>query len=399
MPEARIRLVVLVYVAAFLQGVALVSFPASGAVFKEVLGFDDARYGAIFLPQVAMAIAGSLAGASFASRLGLRTLLVVSLLSLAVSQACLAASVIVPPQTAFAIVLLGTASLGFGFGIGGAPLNSYPPLFYPGRAASAVVALHTLLGLGLSAGPLAVGALFAAQRWIVFPSALAAACVALAAAVALSPLPRDTGQATSGSTGTVRPYRAPAFWAFVLIAVLYAFAEGTFSNWIVIYLGESKRLAHATGAAALSLFWAMLVAGRLIVSALVARIAPQRIWMVLPLGMIGCFLGLPYADSDGAALALFGAAGLACSAFFPLTIALASQRFPQYVAWVSSMLIAALMAGVGLGSFVTGALRMMIPFERLYPAAALYPLAALLVIALLAASASRAAMRTAWPRA
>ena len=58
-----------------------------------------------------------------------------------------------------------------------------------------------------------------------------------------------------------------------------------------------------------------------------------------------------------------------------MTITLASARFPEHVAWVSSMLIAALMVGVGLGSFVIGPLREWLALEQIYQISAFYPIA------------------------
>ena len=57
-----------------LQGLTLVSFPTSSAVLKQMHGFSTAQYGAIFLPQVALAVIGALGGGALASRLGLRVL-------------------------------------------------------------------------------------------------------------------------------------------------------------------------------------------------------------------------------------------------------------------------------------------------------------------------------------
>ncbi|MEI2769477.1 MAG: hypothetical protein V9G98_01620 [Candidatus Competibacter sp.] len=128
-------------------------------------------------------------------------------------------------------------------------------------------------------------------------------------------------------------------------------------------------------ALALSVFWGAMVVGRLLVAVLVVRIAPLTIWLALPALMIAAFLLLPGASTPALGLGLFALAGLACSAFFPLTITLASERFPEHVAWVSSMLIAALMVGVGLGSFVIGPLREWLSLEQLYQLSAAYPVA------------------------
>ena len=99
--------------------------------------------------------------------------------------------------------------------------------------------------------------------------------------------------------------------------------------------------------------------------------------------MIAALLALPYASGAASGLSLFALAGLGCSAFFPLTIALSSKRFPNDVAWVSSMLTAALMAGVGMGSFAVGALREVLALENLYRISVVYPLLVLLLIFIL----------------
>jgi fucose permease len=95
--------------------------------------------------------------------------------------------------------------------------------------------------------------------------------------------------------------------------------------------------------------------------------------------MVLAFLLLPYADTPVRGIAAFALAGLACSAFFPLSVALATRRFEKHVAWVSSMLIAALMVGVGLGSYVIGVLRDAVDMEQLYRLSTFYPIVALLL--------------------
>ncbi|MGQ0620956.1 MAG: MFS transporter [Panacagrimonas sp.] len=373
------------YSAGFLQGLALVSFPASSSVLKGSLGLSDAQYGSIFLPQVAMAVVGALGGGALAARLGLKNLLLLSMAAIAGSQLALAGSLAVPEALRYLCICAGTGLLGLGFGLGGAPLNSYAVQFFPQRKDTALVALHSLVGLGLAVGPLLVSALVR-THWVALPIGLAAACAAIVGVAALLDLPRGEGQPSSASVqaaAETRPAGSPAFWVFAAVAVLYAFAEGTFSNWTVVYLAEVRQLPASTAALALSMFWAALVAGRLLVSALVLRIPAQRIWMSLPLLMIAAFWLLPEVSGPASAIAAFALAGLACSAFFPLTIGLVSARFPQHVAWVSSMMIAALMVGVGLGSFVVGPLRAVLSMETLYQVSSAYPVAVLLLALLL----------------
>jgi fucose permease len=385
------------YLAGMLQGLTLVSFPASSAVLKQMHGFSDAQYGAIFLPQVALAVVGALGGGALAPRLGLKMLLGAALLINAVSQLLLAGSVLLPPVAAFVAVLLGTACLGLAFGVSGAPLNGLPPLFFPARRDTALVALHTLLGLGLAVGPLVASPFIMAGRWAGFPMLLASLCALLAAAVFLQRIPREVEERTATTSQPTRlcdpmplptmppqvlhlhPVRTTGFWLFTVIAVLYAFAEGTFGNWAVLYLQDVKHLPETVAASALAVFWAAMVGGRLLTSILVLKLAPRHIWLALPGLMVLAFLLLPYADTPVRGIAGFALAGIACSAFFPLSIGLASRRFEKHVPWVSSMLIAALMVGVGLGSYLIGLLREAVAMEQLYRLSTLYPIAVLLL--------------------
>jgi predicted MFS family arabinose efflux permease len=373
--------VVAVYGAALLQGMTLVSFPASSAVLKSLQGFTDAQYGAIFLPQVALAVAGSVIGGSIAARVGLRALLVAALLANALSQACLAGASQLAPGLAYLAILGGTGTMGLGFGLLGAPMNAYPPLLFPRRRDTALVAVHTFVGVGLTVGPVLFGALQSHGPWVVFPFLLLVACAAFAWLAVASSLPAPRSQ-VSGAPTARPPVSDPVFWSFFAIAVIYAFAEGTFSNWIVVYLQDGKHLSAATATTALSAFWGALVAGRLLVSALVLRVAPRRVWIALPVAMAVAFLALPQATNAELGIGLFVLSGLACSAFFPLSIALVTERFPYQVPWVSSMMIAALMTGVGVGSFAVGALRAQLAFETLYAWSALYPAAVILLAAL-----------------
>ncbi len=384
--------IITVYSTGFMQGLTLVSFPASATVLRQMHGLSDAQYGAIFLPQVGLAVIGAVGGGLLARRLGLRTLLWVALLANAVSQLLLALTAMVSPESAYTLLLSGTACLGLGFGLSGAPLNSFPPQFFPRQRNTAIVALHSLLGLGLMVGPLLMNAFALQQTWVGFPLLLVGLCLLLAICARLLPMAEEAidGENRTDVDHTDSPVRSYSFWVFVFIAVLYAFAEGTFSNWAVVYLQESKQLPTSVAAAALSAFWGALVAGRLLASALVLRFSAQHIWLTLPVLMILTFLLLPTANTAATGIGLFALAGLACSAFFPLSIAIISTQFPQHVAWVSSMLIAALMVGVGLGSFTVGALRMALPLEQLYVLSSAYPL---LVLALAIGLSWRGALR------
>ena len=100
--------------------------------------------------------------------------------------------------------------------------------------------------------------------------------------------------------------------------------------------------------------------------------------------MLVAFLLLPEARGAASGAALFALAGLGCSAFFPLTVGFAGEVFRDHVAWVSSMLTASLMLGVGAGSFALGALRKVAGLASLYRGSAAYAVVLLILVASLA---------------
>jgi fucose permease len=376
--------IAVVYLSAFLQGLAMVSFAASGTVLKDGKGFTDAQYGLIFIPQIATTIVGSLTGGALTRRVGLPRILLAALIATGLSQIGLAVAVTsLSMPGSFFLVLGSTAMFGLAFGLGAAPLNTYPGLIFPGKFDTALVALHTLLGAGLAAGPLLVGPLTKAGYWLGYPLLLLTGATTLCLLLFGARLPayRTTAADRTDSPGTeaATPLTKAVMWVFIAIAVLYAFAEGTFANWAIIYLNEEQGIDLAQASFALAVFWAMLAAGRLLVSVLLLKINAAWIWLTLPLIMIATLLLLPLASTAASGIALFALAGLSCSAFFPLTVGLASKRFAEHQALVASLLIAALMVGVGLGSFIIGPLRQAFTIAELYRFSTLYPLGALLL--------------------
>ena len=392
--------VLVVYAGALLQGMTLVSFPAVSAMLKQSLALSDADYGAIFLPQVAFAIIGAVAGGALARKIGLRALFALALAANAASQAFLAGSAFASPFGGTVLLLAGTASLGLGFGLLGGPINAYPGLLFPRRSQTAIVAAHTMIGLGLAIGPLIAGAFVEAGIWSGFPASLGASGAVTAVAALLFPLPQPSTPVAADEAKATRPIASPVFWLFAAIVVVYAFAEGTFSSWAVIFLRDGKGLPDMTASFALSAFWGALVAGRLLVSVLIVRVPVKIIWVALPVLMIAAFWLVSFAGGAATGIGAFAVAGLGCSAFLPLTITLAVNRFPDNIAWVSSMLIAALMTGVGVASWFVGGLQVILPLDRLYRLSSLYPILVLLLawLALRYSAARRAPLLQLSPR-
>ncbi len=70
-----------VYAAGVVQGVALVTFPAAGAILTDPAEYDltSSQYGLLFVPQVVTAITAALLGASLSERFGTKRVLIAGL--------------------------------------------------------------------------------------------------------------------------------------------------------------------------------------------------------------------------------------------------------------------------------------------------------------------------------
>lgn len=134
-PRAASSEVGLIYLTGLVQGLAFVTFPAASSVFTSPhgYGFSSTRYGAMFLPQVLLAILASGLAPKFANRWGLKRVLVLGVFADLVAMSLLASSnlLMASPDTAFRLLLVATGALGFGFGATVMALNTYAQDFFP----------------------------------------------------------------------------------------------------------------------------------------------------------------------------------------------------------------------------------------------------------------------------
>lgn len=351
--------IVLAHAAGALQGLAMVTLPASATVLQGELGVPDTTYGGFFLAQTIAATIGALAAGAIARPPA--ALLSFALACHAIALGALAGATQIDASLAG---FFAASMLGLGFGAGAVPLNAI------GRTATATAAMHAMIGGGFAVGPVILGVAIAAEAWIVVPLGLAMITVVVAALLVRATLP---------STPRPAATRAPRgrIAALAMVAIAYALAEGTFSNWATVYLHDARGIDAATAASALGGFWAALAIGRLATTALVRRTRPIVVWRVALVAMALVMLALPLVESPLSGVLAFAAAGLATAAVFPMTVALATSVLGLRAESAASVLTAALMIGVGVGSFAIGALRDALGFTTLYRIGAAYPLVAL----------------------
>lgn len=370
-----------VYGSGLAQGLALVSVPALATVLTDPSrhGLSSSRYGALFLPLILGAIAASSRAGALFARFGLAGTLRLGLLANLLSALVLAAS----RALGFSGLLLATTLLGVGFGTTLPALNTSASRLFPRRGDAALTALHALLGAGTAMAP-ALSALFTGLgRWWWLPLVVAAL---LAPPLALA----SSLRAETPPAAARRAFPAP-FQRFALVAGVYGVCETLFGNWGAIYLAEEAGVGGGVANAALALFWAMVTLGRLGAAALSLRLPARRIYVALPALLVAALLAVPASGGAAGKVAAFAFAGLACSAFLPLSFATAAREMPSEAASVSGGLMSAYMIGFGVGSFGVGPLRSAAGVAL----ASVYAFSALLAAALglLVARLPRAAVR------
>jgi fucose permease len=347
-----------VNLAGLVQGITLVTFPAASTILTDPAEYDlsSTQYGAMFLPQVLTAIGTSLLGSRLARRFGSKQVLLAGLtMNLAAMVVLVLSTSVEGDAAAYPLLLVATAFLGSGFGLTVPVLNTYVAAFQPARADRAVLTLNALLGLGTALAPVFVAVFVGLGFWWGLPVLSTALLALLLFSCARLPLQADAAgaQERSGQAGV--PAR---FWLFAVFAVLYGICETMNGNWAQSDMTASVGASTTQAALALTAFWAMVTVGRLLFAAVVRWMPARIVFHVLPLLLVVTFAltaALPD-DKPWLGVAVFGLAGLGCSALLPLTISLGQGALTTMSAAVAGGVIAFYQVGYGIAAFGVGPL-------------------------------------------
>ena len=107
---------------------------------------------------------------------------------------------------------------------------------------------------------------------------------------------------------------------------------------------------------ALAAFWVMVTLGRVAI-AITSRLMPARlIYAALPIALFLTFQIASHVHGQSSGIIAFGLAGLACSAFLPLSISFGGKEYPELSALMAGGLIAFYQLGYGVAAFGIGPL-------------------------------------------
>jgi MFS transporter, FHS family, glucose/mannose:H+ symporter len=352
-----------IYFAAVVQGLALVTFPAASSIFTgaDGFGFDSIRYGTMFVPQVGLAILASAWAPKLARQWSLRRVLLAGFAGDIVAMTLLAVCRLLlgRPDTAFSLLVIATSALGLGFGATITALNTYAETFFPQSTDRAVLVLNALLGLGTALAPVLVATVVAVGAWWLLPVAVACVLVVISAIALTQPLQTPSAP-TAGRGGPMStnwrslPRR---FWLYTSLVFLYGIVEALNGTWATLYLSGERGVSPRGASLALTAFWAMVTIGRVLIAAISRRATASKVYVGLAIFLAIAFQIASRVHGEPEGIMAFAMTGLACSAILPLSISFGGDEFPYLSALVAGELIAFYQLGFGIAAFGTGPLK------------------------------------------
>jgi MFS family permease len=351
------------YVTIFLQGLCQIALPAASVILQSSRynSLSGQQYGLTFLPLIVMTILATAVFPYWLHRLGERKIFFIGVVcDFCFLSLVLLAGKLTSPEPSFMVLLAANVFLGAGFGFLVSVLNVLLVELYPEHCDASLAGLHGFLGIGCSVSPLLVEFFYQSFHWsgIVF---LIASGLVVSSGVA-------SVVAVFEPAGGIRRERkdelfgVPKSWPRMIVLILvtlaiYGMAESLLGNWSPVFLVSEKYLPAHSGAVCLALFWGSVTAGRLLTSVLMIRFDSRLFYRLAPVILFAGLLLILSIRTAQDVYAAFILAGLGCSCIYPISVSLGIQAHPGWRDALSGFGIGALMAGVFIGSTVTGFLR------------------------------------------
>jgi fucose permease len=270
-----------------------------------------------------------------------------------------------------AILVTATALFGFGSDLGfqealfrfawvGLGAGAYDTLFiaaiadrYGERSAKPMALLHTGTAIGAITGPLLVAAIAARWHWTHSFHAIGIIHLVLAVVCLLIRLPEHT---RSARPATADPHAtlSMAITPFVVVVFAYLGLETALAVFAIPYASDALSLDVIRGQTAISAMWFGLLTGRLGVFLLRGNVDGR---LLIGSGLLGCAaIAIGAAVSASQIEILYFCVGFLLGPVFPVTIALAGQRFPNSLGSVVGLSVGLGSTGCFVVPWLTGAL-------------------------------------------
>ncbi|CAM4367728.1 MFS transporter [Paenibacillus alkaliterrae] len=350
-----------------------VAHVVGGAILEQLIEHYGLTYkdgGQWIMNQFLGFLVGVLLAPSITARIGKRGTVLLALGLLTVSEA--AYSLLLPWGWMLAFAPLA----GLGFGMTEAVVGAMIIDLVKDGKASAMSRLETFFGIGALLIPLAAAYLIQQNVWQVsFPilAAMSGITFMLWLTLSFGALDDQLGwqpraaeeQAGSDTSSCARPAGASAFFGYpykalpflllsALFFMIYVGMEMSFSHYLPSILIVRSGVGESSAAAALSLFWGMMVLGRIFAGVLADRMGYSRYLFIATVGASAVFVMMALMGQLSWMLALVGLSGLFFSGIFGIALVYANVLIPGMTERTTSLLVAC--GGLGGAVFprVTG---------------------------------------------
>ena len=363
--------------AGFLTGAAAAIYPACGNILTDPngFGFTSTQFGSLFVVQTVSAIVSALLSPRLRTSIRHSRLSQTGLFATGLAMIFLLAIQLLSATTSspYFLVLVSSLLMGAGIGLGISVANVGATEAWSDAPQRGLTLLHTMLGLGLATSPLLVSAAISAGHWWIAPVVVGMGAVLLSCFVRSSYTP--TANATFVESLPLSAAERHLVFMLGTFATLYGVTEASFSNWCVIYLHEASGVGLASAGLVLSGFWLAVMIGRLTFS-VVTQQHGRLMTMLSPVLMTAAFLLIAVSKSVTIQVAGYLIAGLGCAAVYPALLGFSAQLPIRHSQFVSGLMVATVLAGTGLGTYVIAFLNRWagLGLEQLYMAISLVPL-------------------------
>jgi predicted MFS family arabinose efflux permease len=341
------------------QGLALVVIATVSTTLTSArgLGLSEASYGSLFIPQSILAVIGSLGGAALQQRIGARKTLLIGFAANAIAMSLIASSALLTEKpVAYVVLLCATSFLGVGFSIVTPTLNVLAAKLDAQHADRAGLIVNALLGGSAAIAPLLFLLFVSAGKWWGLPLLCAIGMLGLIVAALRIELNDGATSAASGARAAL-PSRV---WLFAGFALAYGIAEQIDGSWAPLYMTHALGAVASFGSLALTFFWAVATAARVVFALATAKAKPTNVFRSLPFVLAGSFALLAFLPAHAPPLlgvAAFALAGLGISALLPLVLSLGERSMPEVAATAASVVFASYLVGYGIAAFGVGPLQ------------------------------------------
>lgn len=307
------------FFSSFLQGVTYLIYPAAAELLTQEL--STYGYGALFLPMIAGTILTSLYGNKFKNLFTLGNLFNALSMTLFSSAALFFHPI---------ILFLSLFFLGLGYG---ALTTALPPLMkcYKNIHRASLL-LFSLFVLGAALTPPFYSLVSYHIVWWLAPLITALLFFVLA----LFLLPQEKGEELHPKT----------LWPFLATSFLFGLTCTLYSNWAIPYLRGEKGLTLEEASFALSLFWWMILIGRLLMIPFDRWI--KQAFLITPLFVALSFLLFPFATGGLQNTLCMAFGGLSLSIIFPCCYSFAAKNSETKT---SGQITTAFILGFGAAAF------------------------------------------------